>query len=417
MADTPEQTATRWWHRPALSLAPLRTRGFRYLFLAESISEFGNGFHVVGLPWLVYTLGGDNRQLGLVVAAYGLCRLVTTPLGGLCTDRFGAWRVMMVSDLARGLLSVVLAVLAVTGPPGTARLVLIGALAGALGLFAGLFQPAAWAITPTLLPAEQLTAGMALNSTVTFAAGLAGPGVAGLLVVATGPAVAFAVDAATFLVSAGFLAAIGAGLRDRATPPRGSGVPRGFFALLRQSPLLRNVLVVTVVANLTFGGMSRVALPALAAEDFSSGAIGLGALVATFTAGCLVGGLVAAGLTGVTRRGAVAMGSGVVMALSVLIVPLAGIAGALVFLFLAGAASTVTNVMIVTVVQRGTPTELLGRTMSAIVFCALGLFPVSVAATGFVTDRFGPTTVFLATGALLLLAFAFGLTRKEITSR
>jgi hypothetical protein len=88
-----------------------------------------------------------------------------------------------------------------------------------------------------------------------------------------------------------------------------------------------SVAQVTVVANLTFGGMSRVAVPALADRDFSAGAVGLGALVATFTAGCLVGGLVAAGLTGVTRRGATAMSSGVVMALSVLAVPLAGIAG------------------------------------------------------------------------------------------
>jgi MFS family permease len=413
MASPATETGRRW---PRLTVAPLRSRGFRYLFAAEAISEFGNAFNLVALPWLMYEMGGDARQLGLVVAAYGVCRLVTTPLGGVCTDRFGAWRVMMVSDIGRAALTATLAAVAAAGAGG---FVTVGALAAGIGLFAGLFQPAAWAITPALLPPEQLSAGMSLNSTMSFAAGLAGPGIAGLLVLAVDPAAGLAVDAATFAVSAACLAAIGAGLRG--APPSagkaGGRVPRGFFQLLKESRLLRNVLVVTAVANLTVGGMIRVGLPALAEKDLDVGAVGLGGLLASFTAGCLVGGLVAAGMTGVERRGATAMASGIVMALGVLAVPFAGLGGALVALFVAGAASTVTNVLVVTVVQLGTPKELLGRVMAAIVFCALSLFPVSVAAAGFVVERHGATTVIVTTGVLLVTAFLFGLTRREITSR
>jgi MFS family permease len=397
--------------RPRLRLDPLRVPGFRKLFAAQTISEFGNAFHLVALPLLVYQLGGNAGQLGLVVSAYGICRLVTTPLGGTGTDRFGAWWVMMVSDLGRMVLTAALVAVAVSGFGG---FVVIGVLAGGIGAFAGLFQPAAWAVTPSLLPSSQLTAGMALISTGTFAAGFAGPGVAGVVVLSVGPAAAFAVDAVTFALSAVLLAAVGAELRGTAAPRRRAS---GFLALLRQSPLLRAVLVVTAVANLTVGGMTRVALPALATGELGAGAVGLGGLLAAFTGGCLAGGLAATGMTGLRHRGTAAMVAGIVLGLGVLAVPVVGLVGALGLLFVAGAASTVTNVMIVSVVQQGVPRELLGRVMAAIMFCALGLFPVSVAATGFVIDRFGTTSVFLATGLLLVSAFTFGLSRKEITSR
>jgi predicted MFS family arabinose efflux permease len=407
------------WKAPRYTVAPLRSAGFRAVFLAEVVSEFGNAFTTVALPWLVYQLGGDARQLGLVVAVYGLGRLITTPLGGICTDRFGARPVMVLSDVARTVFTVGLVFVAATGDGG---FVAVGALSAAIGLFAGLFQPAAWAITPSLLPAEQLQPGMALSNMVVFAAGLAGPGLAGLTVLALNPATALAVDAATFAVSAAFLARLGVHQRRAAAagitaPATGSGRRRtgSLFALLRQSKLLRVVLVITGVANLTTGGMIRVGLPALATTVFGAGAAGLGGLLSAFTAGCLLGGVVAAGLSGLRRRGRVAMLSGLVMGVAVLAVPFVGLGGAIVMLLVAGAASTVTNVLVVTAIQRATPPELLGRVMSAVLFCALGLFPVSVALTGFVVDRFGTTSVLVTTGILLLAAFCFGLSRRVLT--
>ncbi|SCL25113.1 Predicted arabinose efflux permease, MFS family [Micromonospora pallida] len=413
MADT--ATATRRRLRPRLDLTPLRSRNFRLLFAAESISVFGDAFHAVALPWLVYTTGGGARELGLLVAVYGLCRLATTPLGGILADRIGAWRVMLAADLVRLACTVGIAVAAVTG---VRDLVPIGLLVAGTGLGAGLFQPAAYAITPRLLPPEQLQAGNALNSTAAFAAGLAGPGVAGLVVVALSPGAAFTVDALTFAVSAACLAAIGASHR-RATPvvvEAGSPpAPRATFRqALRESPLLRTVLVVTAAANLTVGGMIRVGLPSLASVDLAAGAGGFGGLLAAFTGGSLAGGLFSAALTGVRRRGATAMLAGLVMAGAVALVPFAGYVGALVALAVAGVASTVTNVLIITEVQQRTAPHLLGRVMSAVLFAGLGLFPLSTVVAGLVVEAYGSTVLFLATAATLAAAFGFGLSRRTM---
>lgn len=414
MADSGTTTTRR--RRPRLDLTPLRSRNYRLLFLAESVSVFGDAFHAVALPWLVYQAGGGAAELGLLVAVYGLCRLVTTPLGGILADRIGPWRVMLVSDLGRLVCTAGIAVVAFAG---SRDLVLVGALVAGTGLGAGLFQPAAYAITPRLLPADQLQAGNALHSTAAFAAGLVGPGIAGLIVAVLSPGVAFGVDALTFAVSAGCLAAIGLHHRSVAPVAEPAGAPPGgermtFWQLLRGSPLLRTVLAVTAAANLTVGGMIRVGLPSLASADLAAGAGGFGGLLAAFTAGSLAGGLFTAGLTGIRRRGRTAMLSGLVMAAAVALVPFAGYVGAVVALAVAGVASTVTNVLIITVVQQSTDPRLLGRVMSAILFAGLSLFPLSGVAAGFVVGAYGSAVLFLVTAATLGAAFAFGLSRRVI---
>ncbi len=419
MTDTVAAPARRF--RPRLGTAPLRSREYRLLFLGDTISVFGDAFHAVALPWLVYQLGGGAGQLGLVAAGYGVCRLATTPLGGMLSDRIGPWRVMMVSDLGRMLLSVAIAVVATSG---SGNFAVIAVLAAAAGLGAGLFQPAAYAITPRLLPADQLAAGNALSSTATYAAGLVGPALAGLLVTVLSPGAAFGVDAVTFAVSAACLVTIGRGLPAVHPPvpahPGGgrAAAPRvTLFSLVRSSPLLRAILVVTAVANLTVGGLMRVGLPSFASGDLHAGADGFGALLAAFAGGALLGGLVSAGITALPRRGITAMLSGLVMAAAVALVPVVGYSGALAALLVAGTASTITNVLVITVLQLDVPRELLGRAMSAILFAALGLFPVSVAAAGVVVDRYGSTPLFVSTGLLLFVAFSYGLSRREVRHR
>ncbi|MFV2097140.1 MFS transporter [Micromonospora sp. LOL_014] len=436
-AETAAAATTARRFRPKLSFAPLRSRGYRLLFAAELVSVFGDTFHAVALPFLVYQLGGGGRELGLLVAGYGVCRLATTPLGGILSDRIGPWRVMLISDLSRVVFTAGIVAAAVADNPSVP---VIAVLVAGTGLGAGLFQPAAYAITPRLLPADQLQAGNGLHSAASFTAGMIGPGVAGLVVAALSPAVAFGVDAATFAVSAVCLAMIGGVARGTVPPPPpppppppaddgspqpgragpdggappSDAPPVGFWRLLRGSVLLRTVLLVTAAANLTVGGMVRIGLPSLSNGELAAGAGGLGGLLAAFTAGSLVGGLFSAGLAGLPRRGATAMLAGMVLGLAIAAVPFAGYLGAVVALVVAGLASTVTNVLVITTMQQRTAPHLLGRVMSAIVFAALSLFPLSTVATGLVVDRYGSTAVFLACGATLLAAFSFGLSRREL---
>ncbi|WP_033343276.1 MFS transporter [Catenuloplanes japonicus] len=408
MAEATAVSARRFL--PRIDPAPLRNRGFRLLFSAEAISVFGDAFHAVALPWLIYQLGGGARELGLIVGAYGVLRLAGTPLGGMLADRVGPRTVMFAADTGRAVLTAAIVVLAAADRPS---FVLLGVLVAGVGLGTGLFQPAAYAITPTLLPAEQLRAGNALHSAAAFGAGLAGPALAGVLVATLSPAVAFGIDAATFLVSAACLF----GIRSATPVSSSADAPRAtIWTVLRSSRLLRTVLVVTAIANLTVAGLVRVGLPEFA-TDLGGGASTLGWLLAAFTAGSLAGGLFSTGLTTVDHLGRTAMLSGLVMAGMLAVIPFVGHAGALAALAVAGVGSSVTNIMIITLVQQDTARHLLGRVMSLIMLAALGLFPLSTIIAGFVAEAANVTVLFLATGVTLSAAFLFGLSRREMRDR
>ena len=269
-----------------------------------------------------------------------------------------------------------------------------GPIAPLIGAGEGLFIPASYAIMPSPL----------------------GPVAGGALVAATRASTgAFAVDAASFGISALTFWLIPAVTGERDGNQRGPG-PRapagGVLALLRRSRALQVILVVVIAANLASGGMGEVALPALAHATF--GAAGYGALLACLAVGGIAGTLAAARTGGL--RAPVIFASAVFLAESacLALVPyLGGEAGAAAFLGLVGFCNGLGNVTFLTVLQKWVPAGMLGRVMGALMLCAFGTFPLSVAVTGVLVRHLGPVPFFPVAGALVAAAVLFGLTQRE----
>jgi len=242
---------------------PLSDRSFRLLASGQFTSTVGDYCYAVALPWLVLSAHGGTILLGTVLACYGLPRAAAIPVGGLLTDKIGPRAIMLTADATRCGLVIVLVALAARH---VAALALLGPVAALLGAGEGLFIPASFSIMPSLLEPGQLAAGNAVNSAAVQAGSVAGPVLGGLLVATAGPAPAFAVDAASFAVSALSLALIRprpsaaaagapAGPADGAT---GQGQPRGtgnvvFLTMIqRWAPprLLGRVMSVIMLAGI-----------------------------------------------------------------------------------------------------------------------------------------------------------------------
>src|SRR5262249_47860495 len=90
--------------RPARIAAAWRggrmgVRGFRLLAGGQFASTIGDYCYAVALPWFVLSNHGSSTLLGLVLACYGLPRMVLIPVGGVLADKVGPRRLMMVADL------------------------------------------------------------------------------------------------------------------------------------------------------------------------------------------------------------------------------------------------------------------------------------------------------------------------------
>jgi predicted MFS family arabinose efflux permease len=402
---------------------PLSGRSFRLLAAGQFTSTVGDYCYAVALPWLVLSAHGGTILLGTVLACYGLPRTAAIPVGGLLTDKIGPRAIMLTADAARCGLVIVLVAVAAGHMPSLA---LLGPVAALLGAGEGLFIPASFSIMPSLLEPGHLAAGNAVNSSVVQAGSVAGPVLGGLLVATAGPAPAFAVDAASFAVSALSLALIrtrrptaveggpvhadAAGQRrERGT---GTGSGGGVWLLLRRSRLLQVIVVNVIAANLAFGGTFEVALPALAHARFGAG--GYGALIACLGAGAVIGTLAAARGGNASRPALVASGSFLAEALAVGLIPfLGGLPGAAAATFVLGACNGMGNVVFLTLVQRWAPPQLLGRVMSVIMLAGLGSFPLSVAVSGVLVHRLGPSPFFPVAAATVAIAILGATSQRE----
>jgi MFS family permease len=446
----------------SLGSGPLAVRSFRLLTAGQFASTIGDYCYAVALPWLVLSSHGGAILLGTVLACYGVPRTVLIPVGGVLADKIGPRTLMLAADTARCALVAVLAVLAARHIVSLAAL---GPVAALIGAGEGLFLPASFAIMPSLLDTERLAAGNALSSAAVQVGSLLGPALGGALVAVSGAStLAFAVDAASFGVSAltllliprqpanrsvtavavelagaseeteagvgadgagaagttgadgagaaGTTGADGAGADGTTGAVAAAGDGGGVLALLRRSRALQVILVVVIAANLAGGGMGEVALPSLAHARF--GAAGYGALLACMAAGGIAGTLAAARTGDLPKPAIFASVAFLIEATAIALVPfLGGQAGAAAALFVTGACNGLGNVTVLTVMQKWAPPALIGRVMSAIMLCAFGTFPLSVAITGVLVRHLGPAPFFVVAGGLVAVAILGGLTQRE----
>jgi MFS family permease len=418
--------------RPAAG-SPLADRNFRLLTAGQATSTIGDFCYAVALPWFVLSSHGGTVLLGTVLACYGVPRTALIPVGGVLADKIGPRRLMLAADVARCLLLVALTVLAARHLATLAALAPVAAL---LGAGEGLFMPASFAIMPSLLPAESLQAGNAINSAAVQVGTVVGPALGGILVATAGPVPAFAIDAATFAVSAAALwllrpppaaaaapvapaDAAGAGQADAVPGGEAAGAageeaaPPSVWRLLRGSVFFRRVLLISVLANLTFAGTFEVALPALAHAHY--GADGFGTLMACLGIGSVAGTLVAARRLTTARPMVVASAAFIGAGVFVALMPyLGGLPGAAIAALIFGAGIGFGDIIVITLIQQWSPAAVLGRVMSLLMLASLGVFPVSVAVSGLLVRALGPVPFFPAAGATLVLGLMIALSSSEV---
>jgi MFS family permease len=404
-------------------LRPFRVRNFSLLFGGQTISTMGDALYAVALPWLILNNGGSAQDLGIVLTAYGIPRVGCVLLGGWLSDRLRPRRLMLIADSVRALLVGMLAALALRGHPSLWELCAVAVL---LGAFQGAFLPASMAILPDILKNEDLQAGNALNFASTQGSTLVGSALAGIVVASLASGTAFALDALTFVVSALSLAlmrvpkaagrerAESAGGDDPSPTTQGQEAPITFGRFLRTSRLIQISLVVSVAANFCFGGLMEVALPTLVHGPMNGGANGYGVILAAFGAGALAGGLIAGMLGKLKRKGLVAIVAALVMAISMALIPYGGVFTAAAWMLIAGVSNSITNVILMTVIQVIIPRHLMGRIMGILLFASFGTYPISVALGGVLTNRLGPVILFPFSGLILGLTILFGISQREL---
>lgn len=406
----------------------LRIRDFRLLWLGQATSLLGDQFHFIALSWLVLQLTGDPLALGTVLALAGIPRAIFTLVGGAVTDRFSPRAVMLLSDIARLVLTALLAVLVLTG---TLQVWMLYGFSFIFGFVSGFFMPASMAILPVIVPEKDLSGGNALEQGTAQIVGIVGPVLAGgLIALFTGAGqdgananqeaigLALVFDALTFVVSVITLWMIHARPVARSTADGSEqSVWQSMKIGLRYAwdhPLLRMLLILIAALNVLTLGPLVVGIPVLANERLAEGAAAFGIIMAAISVGNLIG-IVVAGMVRSYR------GTGVLTLLLVITFGAGMIAmgfinttwaGAVIMLLM-GLGNGYLSIRLISYLQQRTPPDLLGRIMSLILFANIGLAPLSQAAAG-ALSKVSLTWLFVGVGLAMFGVAAWLVTQPAL---
>ena len=386
----------------------LSIKPFRLLWIGQAISYFGDMMNTTGLAIMLYLVTHSPSMVAVGLIAKAAPTVLFGLVAGALVDRFDRQRVMILSDIARAVLTITIPFLALTWLPGVFVVVFLVATASTL------FNPAKQAILPSLLPAEFLVKANSLISSSEKTMELLGFSIAGVIAAVASWQPLFFIDTATFLISAvTLLGVVDKGRLPARTVRLLEDIAEGSRFILANRTL-RSTMALAFAAVI-FGSLTFPILVVMSYGPLKGGAFGYGVLEAAIGAGAIVGAVAAPAAMTRWRAGVLilmgVMGTGLAGALTGFS---RSIPAAAIFLFISGAANTLYYVSMISVTQREAPDRMLGRVMSTrFLLVQLGLLG-GMAASGPLTDRLGAPLVFIVAGILLICAGLAGFAFRDL---
>ncbi|MFB9365928.1 MFS transporter [Kitasatospora albolonga] len=374
---------------------PLWDRRFTLYFTARAVSLLGDAMMPVATALAVGALYGVSG-VGAVLGAWTGTFVLLVLFGGVLSDRLGARRLMVGADLVRVGTQGALAAAFFAGPPPFWLLVALASVAGAA---VAMFLPGVNGMVPLVARDTQRA-----NATLKVADALAhllGPALAGLLIALTDAGAVYAVDAATFLLSALCLGLLR--LPDSPSLPRTSlrvELHQGWREF-RDRPWMWSVILIWLLYGILLFGPLVPLSSALIGARLGPGSYGLA--VSFLGVGTVLGGLLAlrlrptrplaAGAAVLALYTALPLGTALTTSLPLLLT--AHVLG--------GAALAFWSVMWATSVQTHTPPAVLNR---------VSAYELAGSITGITLGQLlaGPATHLASPSHLLLLSAATCLT-------
>lgn len=373
----------------------LFNRNFLFQFTGQSVSRLGSqGFSVAIQFWILQATGSASL-MGLVVMFSGLPAVLLGPIAGTFADRFSRRKIIIISDLLRGLAVLSLSFIIFLNPQATQGiLVYLFLVAIFIAVVTSFFGPAITASIPDIVPADRVVNANSLGQLSTQLSVFIGQGLGGVLFRLLGAPVLFLVNGLTYLFASGaetfveIPQIIPESKGDWKAQFRqfGRDILDGLRYVWRRTGLRETVLISAFLSF--FSTPVTILLPIYVTETMKAKTDWFGFLLAAYGAGTLFG-YVFAGLTRFSPRSRARM----MIAFSILQAVGYGLLGllyqpsqALVLALLGGFTSGFFTVNLTTILQVSTPGEIRGRVFGLLTTISASLAPISAGLSGVVAD-------------------------------
>lgn len=427
-SETPERGR---FARLMIDTRPLRRREFRLLWLGELVSETGSNIAVVALYVQVYRITGSALAVGGIGLVQFVPILLSALFGAPLVDRHDRRSILLIAHWCEAGAALLLLVGVWIGSPPLLLVYLAAALVAGSGSLA---LAARSAMTPNLVPHDELPAALALNQAMWNTCLIVGPALGGLLIARFGLGIAYGLDLVTFaaaLISVRLMrphppAQISAHLEGGdSSGPDSSGIERdpseplsqrdasdeegwarvtAGFRYLKGRRVLQATFIVDLIAMVF--GMPRALFPVLAQVQFDAGPELVGLLFSAVAVGALIGALTSGWVHRIKRQGLAVLIAVALWGAGIVAFGLSGssIALALGCLAVAGGADVISAVFRNTILQRSVPDDLRGRLSGIHILVVTGGPRLGDMEAGLVATLASPTVSVVSGGVICILA-------------
>ncbi len=378
---------------------------FRWLWSSAVASYLGMNMQWITRSWLVLELADASPlALAAVIVTFALPMTIISPIGGALADRFSRRRMMLYTQAGNAALTLVVGTLDFVGVIELWHVIVSGLINGSLMAFN---MPSRQAMVSDIIPKNTLMNGISLMSSAMNVTRIAGPALAGVLIIFVDTAGVFFLISAIYLVAVLTVLPIRVGDegQKRSGKSMYGDIVAGLAYAKNSSPLFG--LIIMSFIPILFGMSLYALMPAWAWETLQVGSDNLGGLYAVMGIGALMGSLALASIPRFNRRGLLLLSSCVVWGIVLATVAKMGSYNVVMPLLLfLGLVSSMFMSLIMTLVQTYASPEMRGRMMS-IVMMTFGAMPLSALPLGALAERIGSANALFASG-IMLAVFSVG---------
>ncbi|MDP4150029.1 MAG: MFS transporter [Bacteroidota bacterium] len=391
-----------------------RSRNYRLYVYGQSTSLIGTWMQRTAVSWLVFTMTRSTFMLGLTFFAGQFPSFLFSLFGGVISDRYNRYKVLLVTQVASMLQAALLATLVLLGHYTVWEILGLSTMLGVINAFD---VPARQSLVYDMVDDKRdIPNALALNSSMVNLARLTGPAVAGIVLEKLGGGVCFLLNAASFLAVIASLLM----MRLPAWLPLSNDKKlvtdlREGMTYLRQTPSIARVILMLMAMSLLVIPFATL-LPYYAKVVYKGNASTFGYMNSFIAMGAVAGGLFLAsvGTAANSKRilwvNSILFGLGLILFSHTPWFPLA-----MLFALLAGfgmmAQTTITN----TIIQTTVTPAMRGRMISYFAMAYFGMQPLGSLLVGTVSQYIGAPNTILAEGLAALLIV--GLFWKHLTEQ
>jgi len=383
-------------------LVSLKTRNFRLYFTGMCVSLVGTWMQQIAMSWLVYELTGSVLLLATITFVAQIPILIATPFMSVFVDRFDRHKILLFTQSLSALQALLLAWLTLSGQVQVWHLI---ALSLFIGLINALDNPTRQAFYPSLVPKENLSNAIALNSAVINGSRLFGPAIGGVLIGLVGEGLCFLLNGISYFGV--IIALLAMQLPAHKTKSEKQHIwhdlQEGFHYVSRHIPIRTLLMLMSVISF--FGLPLMTFLPAYVKDILNGDSQLLGILLSCIGIGSFSAAIYLAARKSVIGLAKVIMFAALILGITLLLLSFIDIPWlAAVVCIPAGFSIIITVASINTLLQTLSDEDKRGRVMGYLAMTFTGIAPVGSMMLGFIEKYTGLPLIILLSGIACILA-------------